>query len=81
MRTPVRVDRGEAATPLARWLDAIGPVDGFHELLDRYRREVGPSDAEAFRVWLWRDARVAVAPASGRLCLPEEWPPAPARPH
>ena len=76
-----KVDRGEPATPLARWLDAIGPVDWFDELLARYRREVGPASPEAFRVWLWRDAGVAVEPKSGRLCLPDEWPTAPTRPH
>lgn len=64
----------QPGTPLARWLDALGPVDGFDGLLARYHAEVGPVEPDALRLWLWRDAGVAVVSGTGRLVLPDEWP-------
>ena len=63
-----------APNALCRWLEALGPVRDFGDLLAMYRRDVGPVDAEALREWLRRDAGVVVSPVGGRLVLPDDWP-------
>ena len=59
---------------LRPWLEDLGEVESFTDLLELYQAAFGPAHPHELRRRLWNEDGVAVNPRTLALVLPDDWP-------